>query len=114
MIHASLIFISSLVSIFKLRRNLALENLAIRRRLALYQRRHPRPQLRPRDRLFWVWSQWRSALLIVKPETAIRRHRDGFKFFWTGLSRRKRAWRPSVNAQISSLIRLLIAPAHDR
>src|SRR4029450_13781365 len=81
MIHASLIFISSLVSIFKLRRNLALENLALRQQLAVYQRRHPRPHLRLRDRLFWVWlskiwGHWPSALLIVKPETVIRWHRE--------------------------------------
>ena len=110
MIHASLIFISSLVSIFKLRRNLALENLALRQQLAVYQRRHPRPQLRLRDRLFWVWlskiwGHWHSALLIVKPETVIRWHREGFKFFWTRVSRQNQAGRPSVNAHVRSLIR---------
>ena len=45
--------------------------------MAVYQRCHPRPQLRPFDRLFWVWlskvwGQWLSALLIVKPETVIQ------------------------------------------
>jgi putative transposase len=110
MIHALLTFISSLVSSFKLRRDLALENLALRQQLAVYQRRHPRPQLRPRDRLFWVWlskvwSHWRSALLIVKPETVLRWHREDFKFFWTRLARRKRAGRPSVNAQVRALIK---------
>jgi hypothetical protein len=96
MIHALLTFISSLVSIFKLRQDLTLENLALRQQLAIYQRRQPRPRLRPRDRLFWIWlskawSDWRSVLVIVNLETVIRWHREGFKFFWTRLSRRKRA-----------------------
>jgi len=55
MIQALLPFIATLISILKLRRDLALENLALRQQLAVYRRRHPRPQLRPRDRLFWVW-----------------------------------------------------------
>src|SRR5215813_2786069 len=110
MFHSLLSFISILVSVFTLRRDLALENLALRQQLAVYQRRHPRPQLRPRDRLFWVWlskvwGQWRSALLIVKPETVIRWRREGFKLFWTRLSRRKRAGRPPVHAQVRALIK---------
>jgi len=84
MIHALLAFVSILASAFRHRQGLALENLALRQQLAVYQRRHPRPQLRLRDRLFWVWlskvwSQWRSALLIVKPEKVLRWHREGFK-----------------------------------
>jgi putative transposase len=110
MIRAFLAFISTLASALKLRQELALENLALRQQLAVYQRRHPRPQLRLFDRLFWVWlfrvwGQWRSALLIVKPETVIHWHREGFKFFWTRLSRRRGAGRPPVNAQIKALIK---------
>jgi putative transposase len=110
MLHALLPFISTLVSVFKLRRDLALENLALRQQLAVYRRRHSPPKPRPRDRLFWVWlssfwDHWRSVLVIVKPETVIRWHREGFKFFWTRLSRRERVGRPSINAQVRSLIR---------
>src|SRR5262249_45156927 len=108
MIHALLAFVSILASAFRHRQGLALENLALRQQLAVYHRRHPQPQLRLRDRLFWVWlsgvwSQWRSALLIVKPETVLRWHRAGFKLFWTRLSRRKGAGRPSANAQVKTL-----------
>jgi len=44
--------------------------------------------LTPWDRLLWVWlsrlwSDWRSALAIVKPETVIAWHRGGFRLFWT-------------------------------
>ena len=69
-------------------RDLALENLALRQQLTVYKRLHPRPQLRRRDRLFWIWLSklwggWRQALVIVKPDTVISWHRHGFKFFWT-------------------------------
>jgi putative transposase len=104
------LFISTLVSIIKLRRDLALENLALRQQLAVYQRCHPRPQIRQLDRLFWVWlskiwGQWWSTLVIVKPETVIRWHRGGFKFFWTRLSRRNVGGRPPINDQVKALIK---------
>jgi len=39
------------------------------------------------DRLLWAWlsrywSGWRSALAIVKPETVIAWHRQGFRLYW--------------------------------
>jgi len=43
--------------------------------------------------------------LIVKPETVLRWHREGFKLFWTRLSRRKGAGRPPVNSQVKALIK---------
>ena len=50
--------------------HLALENLALRQQLAVYQRTAKRPRLRPRDRVFWVrlsrlWLNWRSGLILV-------------------------------------------------
>ena len=56
----------------------AAENLALRQQVAVYQHTVKRPKLRPRDRIFWVWlsrlwSNWRSVLAIVQPETVIRR-----------------------------------------
>jgi hypothetical protein len=62
---------------------LATEILALRHQLAVLQVSAKRPRLRKRDRIFWVWlsrlwSGWRSCLMIVKPETVIRWHREGF------------------------------------
>jgi hypothetical protein len=40
-----------------------------------------------------VWSRlcnWKEALVIVKPETLIGRHRKGFKLFWKGKSQASR------------------------
>ena len=50
---------------------LALENLALRQQIEVLERSGKRPNLRPRDRLFWVllsalWPDWRSSLVIVK------------------------------------------------
>jgi putative transposase len=102
--------ISAFFSAFSRHRNLALENLALRQQLAIFKRRHPRPSLRPTDRLFWVWlskiwTGWREALIIVKPETVIAWHRQAFRFYWRWLSRRKSIGRPRVSAEVRTLIK---------
>src|SRR5262249_14090852 len=110
MLGVSITFISTLISTFKRRRNLALENLALRQQLAVFKRRHPRPKLQPTDRLFWVWlsklwTDWQAALIIVKPETVIAWHRQTFRFYWRWLSRRKCVGRPRVSAEVRTLIK---------
>src|SRR6476661_7496508 len=54
-----------------------------------------------------VWSGWRTALVIVKRETVVAWHRQGFRLFWTWKSRRRRAGRPPVAADVRALIRKL-------
>ena len=88
---------------------LAAEILAIRHQLGVLQRSVKRPRLRQRDRILWVWlsqlwAGWRSSLIIVKPETVIRWHRDGFRLYWRWKSRKKPG-RPKIDAKIRSLIR---------
>jgi putative transposase len=88
---------------------LAAENLALRQQLAILQVSMKRPKLQKRDRIFWVWlsrfwSDWRSCLMIVKPETVIRWHREGFRLYWRWKSRTK-SGRPKTEAQIRKLIR---------
>ena len=72
---------------FRDRAGLAAENLALRQQLAVLEQKSRRPRLRGCDRVFWVllariWADWRSALLIVQPDTVVRGHRVGFKLFW--------------------------------
>jgi hypothetical protein len=74
------------------------------------KRKSPRPLLRRADRLFWVllsrlWSAWREALVIVKPETVIAWHRKGFRLLWTWKSRRRKGGRPLVPREVRELIR---------
>ena len=77
MIKALFYMIALLIVGFKQRRELALENLALRQQLAVFNRNHKRLQLRRMDRLFWVWlsriwKMWRAALILVKPDTVVR------------------------------------------
>ena len=68
--------------------------IALRHQLSVLQRSVKRPQLTPADRFLWawlaaLWRDWRSALVLVKPETVIAWHRKGFPFAleWEGSSR---------------------------
>ena len=89
---------------------LVTENLALRQQLLVLRRSTDRPRLRHRDRLFWValshlWRDWRSILVILKPETVIKWHRQGFKCYWRWKSKRGRVGRPRLNQEIRELIR---------
>jgi putative transposase len=108
-----------LVSLFLTLRNTArsraalqLEVLALRHQLQVLERsRRCRPRLSRADRLLWVWlshawPDWRTALVIVKPETVIAWHRRGFRLFWRWKSRR-RMGRPTVPDDIRTLIRTM-------
>ena len=72
------------------------------------------------DRLVFVWLYRLcpavvDAVAIVRPETLIRWHRQGFRAFWRWKSC-SRAGRPAVSAEIRELIRdrrRLRAPRHD-
>ena len=102
-----LLFISG---ILRDRTELALENLALRQQLAALRYQAKRPRVRKRDRVFWailsrIWTNWRSALLIVQPDTVVRWHRQGFRLFWRWKSRSGRFGRPSTEAEVRRLIR---------
>jgi hypothetical protein len=61
------------------------------------------------DRLLWVWlsqiwAGWRSALLVVKPETVIAWHRRGFRLYWAWKNRQRQG-RPLVSTELRDLIR---------
>ncbi len=90
--------------LFANRADLVAENLALRQQLNVLRRRVGRPRLRQVDRIFWLWlarawSKWRDSLIIVKPETVIRWHRQGFKYYWTWKSRHK-GGRPAVPREV--------------
>jgi len=81
------VIFGTLRSIIRSHRDLALENLALRQQLATLKIRCPRPRLRDSDRIFWVilsqiWPGWTKVLHIVRPETVIRWHRQGFLYYW--------------------------------
>ena len=86
------------------------EVLALRHQLQVVQRsQRRRHRLGRADRWFWawlshVWSGWRTALVIVKPETVVAWHRTGFRLFWAWKSRR-RTGRPPAPRDVRALIR---------
>ena len=87
---------------------LALENLALRRKLATLKYRSPRPRLSDSDRLFWVvlsrfWGKWASVVHVVQLATVIRWHRQGFRYYWRWKSRPH--GRPRIDTETRQLIR---------
>ena len=76
-------------ALFAKKANLVAENLALRQQLIVFRRKVGRPKLRRRDRIFWLWfarswDGWRDTLIVVKPATVVRWHRQGFKYYWPG------------------------------
>ena len=103
------ILLGTLRNTIRTHRELALENLALRQQLAVWKARQPRPQLAATDRIFWVvlsrlWTNWRHSLQVVRPETVVRWHRQGFRHYWTWKSQR-RSGRPVIRAELRELIR---------
>ena len=69
------------------RSRLALENAALRQQIVVLKRSVKRAKINDSDRIFWILMRrlldsWRSTLLIVKPETVIKWHRKGWRYFW--------------------------------
>ena len=93
---------------------LHIELLALRHQLQVLERSsRSRVRLTRLDRLLWVWlsrwwPNWRTVLVIVKPETVIAWHRQGFRLFWRWKSRH-RTGRPGVPADVRALIRTMSA-----
>lgn len=101
--------VSSLRSSLRTRRDLALENLALRQQLAILKRQSRRPRLTWTDRAFWVgmvraWEGWREVLVVVEPETVIRWFRKGFGQYWARKSRGV-GGRPGTGKELRALIR---------
>ena len=68
--------VAYLRSLFLLRHKLALEAVALRQQLAVFQRKQPRPKLDRLDRLFWIvlrrlWEGFCRANLSLRCVTCV-------------------------------------------
>jgi putative transposase len=98
-----------IVALFRKRRELALENLALRQQLGVLKRKKGVPRLKEKDRVFWVvlsriWPAWREALHLVKADTVVAWQRQGFKIYWARISQRKSGGRPQASSDVRALI----------
>jgi putative transposase len=94
------------------RSTLLAENAMLRQQLIIASRAVKRPALHAHERGVLVLlssfvPRWREALLLVKPDTILRWHREGFRLFWRWRSRSQRRTRaePRVPAEVVELIR---------
>jgi len=96
---------------FRTHAQLRLEVEAMRSQLALFNNqvidgKRPKPVITDSFRKRWVFfSQkldlWKSALILVKPETVLHWHKRAFKCYW----RRKSRGRPHTSIQTIALIK---------
>src|SRR2546423_14574840 len=106
-----------MASLFKQRAKLVVEILVLRQQLNVLRRQaSKRPRLSNADRFLFVWLyRWfpcvRSAIEILRPETIIRWHRAGFKWYWRGASR-NRVGRPRFLTDLGNLIGAMSSAKH--
>jgi hypothetical protein len=111
MIAIGLLFVRMLGDRFKSPRQLEVEILVLRHQLnVLQQRAHGRrPHLRWLERALFIWLYRRcprilDAITIVRPETVVRWHRNGFAAYWRWKSR-SQGGRPRIAQEVRDLIR---------
>jgi hypothetical protein len=97
------------------RRDLVLENLALRQQLAVLRRKYRRPRIGIVDKVFWlvvrgVWYDWRRVLFIVEPDTVVRWHRAAFGLYWKWISRKRarRGRRPTTKELRELIFKMVV------
>jgi hypothetical protein len=104
-----LVIAAGLVSdLLRPRRDLVIENALLRQQLIVASRSVKRPRVRSAEKLTLLGlcrllPRWRNALLVIKPETIIRWHREGFRLAWRWRSRSS-ASAPRVPPETIALI----------
>ena len=87
---------------------LVLENAILRHQLAILQRQSKPPHFTSSDRLWFLifvsrLKHWKEALFLLKPETILHWHRQGFRLFWKHKSK-PRTTQPKIAAETIALI----------
>jgi transposase InsO family protein len=102
--------ITFLGTLFKSRRRLVLENLALKQQVAMLRQSVKRPRATLADRMFWILFSryvdgWRNTLHALHPDTVVRWHRHGFRLYWRWKSRGRKSGRPAIDKTVRKLIR---------
>jgi transposase InsO family protein len=108
----------SVPALFRRREEQVIVELALRQQLAVYAQKRPRPKLSPLDRAFWValsrlWPRWKNHLVVVRPETVVRWHRNGFRRYWRSISM-PGPGRPPISEETKALIVRMATENHWR
>ena len=92
-------------ALFKTRRQLVLENLALRQQITMLRQSVKRPRATAADKLFWILFSryvdgWGHLLHGLHPDTVIRWHRQGFRLYRRWKSRHTGPGRPAIDATL--------------
>jgi hypothetical protein len=93
---------------------LVLENALLRHQLAILHRQSKPPHFTSADRFWFLFlasrlNHWKNALVLLKPETLLRWHREGFRLCWKHKSKPKTI-QPKIAAETLALIQQM---AHE-
>ena len=86
----------------------------LRQQLIVASRKVKQPKFRPFERslvvaLSSVVKNWQNAVLLVKPDTVLRWHREGFRLLWKLKSRSTKPRQPRISTETIALIRDMAA-----
>ena len=92
------------------RNQLALENAALRHQVAVLKRSVKRARVEDSDRVFWILMRrflkdWKGVLVFVQPDTVVRWHRTGWRYYWRRKSKPRKVGRPPISFKLIHLIR---------
>src|SRR5712675_832787 len=109
MIRLLCFVLAVLASPFKSKLRLEAENVVLRHQLIVLRRRlHCRVRLTNNDRWFFIQLyRWFPSILrvltIIQPETLVRWHRAGFRYYWRWRSR-PQGGRPQIDPELRVLV----------
>ena len=110
MIGLLCLFLALVATPFKSNSRLEAENAALRHQLIILRRKmQGRVRLTYSDRWFFIqlyrwFPSTLKVLRIIRPETLVRWHRAGFRYYWRWKSR-PRGGRPQIDTDLCTLIR---------
>jgi hypothetical protein len=92
--------------------DLLVENALLRQKLIILNRQVKRPRLTNPDRIHLVLLShftkfWKQTILIIQPETLMRRHRELFSMYWWVKSKSKKS-KSKISSETIALIQWYI------